>query len=83
MHYPSPAFSNAKISYSESMEVEDAIHTAIMALKEGFEGQINEYSLEVGVARSCTQPGPHGDIKHIGEFRKLTTSEIKDCVYIQ
>lgn len=65
--------------YNESIEIEDAIRTAIMALKEGFEGQISEYSIEVGVAQCVTQPGHHGDIEHIGEFRKLTATEIKDC----
>jgi len=47
------------------MELEDAIHTAILTLKEGFEGQMTEDNIEVGI---CDQSG----------FRKLPPSEIKD-----
>ena len=28
--------------YDDNMELEDAVHTAILTLKEGFEGQVNE-----------------------------------------
>jgi len=51
--------------YNESIELEDAIHTAILTLKEGFEGQMTEQNIELGV---CNKEG----------FRKLTPSEIKD-----
>lgn len=51
--------------YSEKIELEDAIHTAILTLKESFEGQMTEENIEIGI---CTQQG----------FRKLTTSEVKD-----
>jgi len=51
--------------YSEKLELEDAIHTAILTLKESFEGQMNEENIEIGV---CTKDG----------FRKLTPSEVKD-----
>ena len=47
------------------MELEDAIHTAILTLKEGFEGQMTEDNIEVGIS---DQTG----------FRKLPPSEIKD-----
>ena len=33
--------------YSEDMELEDAIHTALLTLKEGFEGQISGSNIEV------------------------------------
>merc|ERR550514_1660605 len=52
--------------YSDDLELEDAIHTAILTLKEGFEGQMTENNIEISV---------------IGEdrkFRVLTPSEIKD-----
>lgn len=52
--------------YSEDMELEDAIHTALLTLKEGFEGQISGHNIEVGI---------------IGEdrkFRVLTPAEITD-----
>ncbi|XP_025410136.1 proteasome subunit alpha type-2 [Sipha flava] len=37
--------------YKEDLELEDAIHTAILALKEGFEGQMTADNIEVGVCR--------------------------------
>lgn len=51
------------------MELEDAIHTAILALKEGFEGQINENNIEVGVFSSATK-----------SFVKFSPSMIKDYI---
>ncbi|RNA08748.1 Proteasome subunit alpha type-2 [Brachionus plicatilis] len=51
--------------YSEKLEMEDAIHTAILTLKESFEGQMTEENIEIGV---CNKNG----------FRKLTPSEVKD-----
>ena len=47
------------------MELEDAVHTAILTLKEGFEGQMTEDNIEIGI---CTGDG----------FRKLNRTEIKD-----
>ena len=41
--------------YKEEMELEDvfkfikAIHTALLTLKEGFEGQMNHKNIEVGI----------------------------------
>lgn len=35
--------------YSEEVELEDAIHRALMTLKEGFEGEMNERNIEVAV----------------------------------
>lgn len=35
--------------YNEDIDLEDAIHTAILTLKEGFEGQMNETNIEIGV----------------------------------
>lgn len=51
--------------YNESIELEDAIHTAVLTLKEGFEGQMTEDNIEIGV---CDKGG----------FRKLMPNEIKD-----
>lgn len=51
--------------YSEKLELEDAIHTAILTLKESFEGQMTEDNIELGI---CTKDG----------FRKLTPPEVKD-----
>lgn len=35
--------------YNEDMEVEDAVHTALLTLKEGFEGEVSGHNIEVGV----------------------------------
>jgi len=51
--------------YSESLELEDAVHTAILALKESFEGQMTEDNIEIGI---CNAQG----------FHRLAPSEVKD-----
>jgi len=51
--------------YSEDLELEDAVHTAILTLKEGFEGQMTEDNIEIGI---CNESG----------FRRLTPQEVKD-----
>lgn len=51
--------------YGEDLELDDAVHTAILTLKEGFEGQMNENNIEVGI---CDQNG----------FRRLDPSTVKD-----
>eukprot|EP01104_Vermistella_antarctica_P004620 TRINITY_DN1503_c0_g1_i1.p1 TRINITY_DN1503_c0_g1~~TRINITY_DN1503_c0_g1_i1.p1 ORF type:complete len:235 (+),score=65.90 TRINITY_DN1503_c0_g1_i1:132-836(+) len=52
--------------YKEDMDIEDAIHTAILTLKEGFEGQMSEKNIEIGI------------VGKEGEFRLLDESEKKD-----
>jgi 20S proteasome subunit alpha 2 len=47
-------------------ELEDAIHIAILTLKEGFEGAMNENNIEIGII---------GDDR---KFRVLTPAEVKD-----
>ena len=54
-----------KCRYSEELELEDAIHTAILTLKEGFEGQMTEDNIEIGI---CNADG----------FKRLTPFEVKD-----
>ncbi|KAG0591917.1 hypothetical protein KC19_1G211700 [Ceratodon purpureus] len=62
--------SNAKTflekRYTDDMELEDAIHTAILTLKEGFEGQISGKNIEIGII----------DDKRI--FKVLTPAEVDD-----
>ena len=53
------------IRYKEDIELEDAIHTAILALKESFEGQMTPENIELGVV---TKTG----------FRRLELAEVKD-----
>ncbi|KAG9335602.1 hypothetical protein JZ751_004367 [Albula glossodonta] len=51
--------------YNEDLELEDAIHTAILTLKESFEGQMTEDNIEVGI---CNEAG----------FKRLSPAEVKD-----
>jgi len=51
--------------YTEEMELEDAIHTALLTLREGFEGEMNSENIEVGVVRD-------------GKFSVLTPEQIQD-----
>lgn len=51
--------------YNEELELEDAVHTAILTLKEGFEGQMTADNIEIGI---CNESG----------FRRLQTSEVRD-----
>lgn len=51
--------------YNEELELEDAIHTAILTLKEGFEGQMTENNIEIGIADASG-------------FRRLEPAEVKD-----
>jgi len=52
--------------YNEDMELEDCIHTGLLTLKEGFEGEMTANNIEVGVI---------GEDK---KFKILTTAEVKD-----
>ncbi|MBW0535634.1 hypothetical protein O181_075349 [Austropuccinia psidii MF-1] len=66
--------------YNEDLSLEDAIHTAILTLKEGFEGQMTEKTIEigimgtVGVGADTVQPSAR--TKPV--FRKLTEAEVMD-----
>ena len=50
----------------QEMELEDAVHTALLTLKEGFEGQISGSNIEVAV------------VGEDGKFRVLSASEVSD-----
>jgi len=52
--------------YNEDLELEDAIHTALLTLKEGFDGQMTERNVEVGIVGADKQ------------FRVLTPEQLKD-----
>jgi len=47
------------------MELEDAIHTALLTLREGFEGEMDAHNIEVGVVRN-------------GKFSVLSPAQIQD-----
>jgi len=52
--------------YNDDIELEDAIHTALLTLKEGFDGQMTEKNTEVAIVSSNRQ------------FKVLTPAELKD-----
>jgi 20S proteasome subunit alpha 2 len=52
--------------YSSEMELDDAVHTAILTLKEGFDGQMTHENIELGI------------VGRDGKFRALAPSEVKD-----
>lgn len=52
--------------YQKEMDLEDAVHTAILTLRELFEGAVNENNIEIGVV---------GDN---GKFEILRPTEIRD-----
>ena len=51
--------------YNEDLQLDDAIHNAILTLKESFEGQMTSENIEIGIS-------------HIEGFRRLPPSEVKD-----
>jgi 20S proteasome, alpha and beta subunits len=53
--------------YQDDMELEDAIHTALLTLREGFEGEMTKDNIEVGVVSQAD-----------GKFRALTPDQIQD-----
>lgn len=75
--------------YNDDISLEDAIHTSLLTLKEGFEGQMTEKTVEIGVIGLGAAPGEDQveDSKVHGAeqgkppqpaFRKLTEAEVKD-----
>lgn len=53
--------------YTDDMELEDAIHTAILTLRESFEGVMTKDNIEIGVASAADRT-----------FRILTPAEVQD-----
>ena len=53
--------------YNDDIELEDAIHTSLLTLKEGFDGEMNSENIQVGIVDNKTK-----------EFRILTPAEVKD-----
>ncbi|KAJ1727827.1 Proteasome subunit alpha type-2 [Coemansia biformis] len=61
--------------FNGAMELEDAVHTAILTLKEGIEGQMTETSIDIGVISTVSAAQQDGTKP---EFKRLTAAEIKD-----
>jgi len=53
--------------YQPDMELEDAIHTALLTLREGFEGEMNANNIEVGIVHKSDK-----------KFKLLTPEQIQD-----
>ena len=64
-------FTNAKTflekRYAEDMELEDAVHTALLTLREGFEGEMTAQNIEVAVVNAADR-----------KFRVLSPAEVAD-----
>lgn len=64
-------FENAKNflerRYAEDMELDDAVHTALLTLRESYDGEMTEHNIEVGVIDDKTKT-----------FRVLSASEVRD-----
>lgn len=71
-------------SYNDDISLEDAIHTALLTLKEGFEGQMTEKTIEIGVVTVPTEEDLEGwsissaNSRPKSTFRKLTEEEVRD-----
>jgi 20S proteasome subunit alpha 2 len=52
--------------YNDDLELEDAVHTALLTLKEGFEGAMDHTNIEVGIVGADKT------------FKVLTQAEVKD-----
>jgi 20S proteasome subunit alpha 2 len=53
--------------YSDDMELDDAIHTAILTLREGFEGEVTKDNIEIGVVSMTDK-----------KFRVLSPEEVQE-----
>ncbi|KAL2314183.1 putative proteasome subunit alpha type-2 [Schizosaccharomyces pombe] len=63
--------------YNDELELDDAVHTAILALKETFEGELTEDNIEIAVV--STKPTDSGIVGVPGgHFCRLSQSEIRD-----
>lgn len=70
--------------YNDDISLEDAIHTALLTLKEGFEGQMTEKTIEIGVITVPTQAELEAaseaepTARPLTTFRKLSEEEVRD-----
>jgi 20S proteasome subunit alpha 2 len=64
--------------YQPTMELEDAVHTALLTLKEGMDGLLSENVIEVGISRLVKTKDRDGNDIEKEEFRVLSGEEVKD-----
>jgi 20S proteasome subunit alpha 2 len=63
--------------WSLDMELEDAIHTALLTLREGFEGEMTAHNIEVAVCKAVTTPQSSGG-GGSNNFTVLSPAQIQD-----
>ncbi len=71
------------LRYNDDLSLEDAIHTALLTLKEGFEGVMDEKTIELGIITTQAEEGVsttgHGTgLTGTPGFRKLTEAEVAE-----
>ncbi|CAJ0846292.1 12251_t:CDS:1, partial [Entrophospora sp. SA101] len=64
---------NIYVRYNDNFGLEDAEHLFFLTLKEGFEGQMTENSIEIGIIGGDTTGFMGGKEEPL--FRKLSPSE--------
>jgi 20S proteasome subunit alpha 2 len=66
--------------YNDDLSLEDAIHTALLTLKEGFEGQMTADTIEIGIVTNPTaeQREEKPGMRLPPTFRKLSEAEVQD-----
>lgn len=69
--------------FNDDLSLEDAIHTALLTLKEGFEGVMTEKTIELGVIslsgfEGLTLGGHGTGNSGTPVFRKLTEAEVAE-----
>lgn len=67
--------------YTEGLELEDAVHIALLTLKETIEGEMNGDTVEIGIVGEprAEALGFEGVAGAVGpRFRKLTSQEVED-----
>lgn len=77
--------SSTMTRYNDDISLEDAIHTALLTLKEGFEGQMTEKTIEIGVVTVPTSAEIEAaegselvNARPKPAFRRLTEEEVRD-----
>lgn len=74
---------HSSFRYNDELSLEDAIHTALLTLKEGFEGVMTEKTIQLGIISTAgfenASLGGHGNgMKGTPGFRKLTEAEVAE-----
>ncbi len=60
------------------MELEDAVHNAILTLKEGMDGALDANMIEIGISQTVLKANRDNEMVHEQVFRALSPSEIQD-----